>query len=144
MRYRSIVCALLLVSAVACTLLHDDSSANTTVRLGQAVALAVGQTALVQDTGIKVTFVAVLSDSRCPSDAVCAMQGDAKIRLRADTTGVPAGQADVGLFDQTSLMYQGVEFTVESLDPWPKSTDGTPQMSRYRATIRARAAIPNN
>jgi len=144
MRYKAIPLALLLVPAMACGFNDDGSSTSATVRVGEAVALAVGQTALVEETGITITFVAVLSDSRCPSDAVCILLGDAKMRLRADVSGVPAAQADVGLFDHTSLTYQGLEFTVENLDPWPKSTDGTPPQSSYRATIRARAVLSNH
>ena len=141
MRYGSVLLAVLLVTAAACGSHSGDSSAIAIVRVGETVRLAVGQSALVENTDIAITFVSVLSDSRCPSDAVCVTAGDAKMRLKASRAGMTPGRADVGLFDQTSLTFQGLEFTVESLDPWPTLAEGTPPMNRYRATIRVRAAI---
>ena len=42
------------------------------------------------DSGLKVTFLAVRNDSRCPINANCVSAGDAKIRLRVRVGTKPA------------------------------------------------------
>ncbi|MDX6740035.1 hypothetical protein [Actinocorallia sp. A-T 12471] len=49
------------------------------VKAGRAFTLAPGDTASL--SGVRVTFVGVSSDSRCPSDVTCAWPGDAAIDL---------------------------------------------------------------
>jgi hypothetical protein len=45
--------------------------------LGQEVSLSVGQTAVVQSQQLKIKFVEVVNDSRCPADVQCFWQGEA-------------------------------------------------------------------
>jgi Zn finger protein HypA/HybF involved in hydrogenase expression len=143
MRYRSILFALLLVPSAACESLHDDMRTTPTVRIGESVVLAVGQTAVVQDADVEITFESVVSDTRCPTDMICIVAGDATIRLRAVRRGMSAARADVQLLSPpTAFAYGGVEFVFEGLDPWPTSQSGTIPRDRYRATIGTRAQSP--
>jgi hypothetical protein len=48
---------------------------------GLQFSLAVGQTAVLNGNGPRITFRQVSEDSRCPIDAVCVWAGDAKIEL---------------------------------------------------------------
>ena len=137
---RSLLFPSLLVAA-ACAFFHDDPSVTASMRVGDSVTLAISETALVEDAGIRITFEEVLSDSRCPTDAFCVQAGDAQVRLRGARQGMPTTRADVGLFDHTSLTYAGVAFYLERLDPWPVSTGGTTPTNRYRATIGTRALV---
>jgi len=52
------------------------------VDLGQPFQLAVGETVAVDEGALSLTFVGVVSDSRCPIDAVCIVAGDALLQLR--------------------------------------------------------------
>jgi hypothetical protein len=47
------------------------------VNLDQEVSLSVGQTAVVQSQQLKIHFVEVVNDSRCPGDVQCFWQGEA-------------------------------------------------------------------
>ncbi|MFI0352764.1 hypothetical protein [Actinomadura sp. 9N407] len=71
-----IVAAVLLVLATACTE-HDPRGGN--VRLRQVFALAIGDTARLQGTGLTVTLRGVRDDSRCPEDVDCGWAGDATV-----------------------------------------------------------------
>ena len=44
-------------------------------------SLALGKTAVVNGTGVRITFKQVPEDSRCPVDVQCIWAGDAKIEL---------------------------------------------------------------
>ena len=141
MRYALILFAMLLVPSAACDGLHDDPPIDATIRVGESVALAVGETAVVEEADIRITFESVLSDNRCPTDALCVVAGDAKVRLRASGRGMSPVGADVALFEHTSLAYGGVEFQLERLDPWPESIGQVIPTYRYRATIGTRAVV---
>lgn len=58
------------------------------VPLGAEFTLKPGETAQVQSTDLRVTFLGVVSDSRCPADAICVQAGDAVLALRVGTAEV--------------------------------------------------------
>lgn len=45
--------------------------------------LKAGQSELVQDAGINVTFVGISADSRCPTGVTCIRAGEAKVWIKA-------------------------------------------------------------
>lgn len=49
------------------------------VKKNDGISLKVGQTATLQDENVKVTFVGVKSDSRCPFMMTCAVRGNAVV-----------------------------------------------------------------
>lgn len=51
----------------------------TVAKKNQGIALKVGQTATLVDENVKVTFVRVQSDSRCPFMVACAVRGNAVV-----------------------------------------------------------------
>lgn len=59
----------------------DTPGTQHSVQLGDEVRLRVNDSAVVSGTDMRVTFVGVPGDSRCPIDAVCVWQGDAEVRL---------------------------------------------------------------
>lgn len=55
----------------------------TSPTLGEPVHLKVGEAAVFAGEHLKVEFLAVTEDSRCPTGAVCVWAGQAKVSLRA-------------------------------------------------------------
>ncbi len=45
--------------------------------------LKAGESELVQDSGINVTFVGISADSRCPTGVACVRAGEAKVWIKA-------------------------------------------------------------
>jgi hypothetical protein len=79
-----------LIAGLALASCATGASSLGGVPLGREFTLKPGETARVQSTDLRVTFVGVVNDSRCPADAVCIQAGDAVLALRV-------GSADVEL-----------------------------------------------
>jgi hypothetical protein len=58
-----------------------SGSAVISVPLGQPFGLAIGQTAIVTETGLQVGFRRVLEDSRCPAQVNCVWAGRVTVEL---------------------------------------------------------------
>jgi hypothetical protein len=61
--------------------LGQNSTALTAVQVDQEFQLRRGQEVTIQGTNLKIKFVSVLEDSRCPEDVDCVWQGNGKVKL---------------------------------------------------------------
>jgi hypothetical protein len=76
--------ASIFLSAVALAACGRDGLAAA---LNEPVQLAPGQSAVFKAEKLEVTFVELISDSRCPSDATCFWQGTVTVRLAIRSNG---------------------------------------------------------
>jgi hypothetical protein len=67
-----LVAVMMLVFSVSC----DNQPKEISAELGEDVELKIGQTVSVVDEPIKIKFVEVVGDSRCPTGATCVWQGE--------------------------------------------------------------------
>ena len=67
-----------LLGALAC----NGSPAGPTVLLNEQFTLAPRETASIRDTSLRLEFMRVSGDSRCPGDAICVWAGDAIVHVR--------------------------------------------------------------
>jgi hypothetical protein len=125
--------ALALAVLAAC---GTSSPSEVTVPLDREFTLRVGQTAVVDDTALRVSLAGVGDDSRCPTDVQCVWEGDAAVsveiadtaspgRYELHTSGRFAREVEVGAY----------RVTLVRLDPAPRSSVAIPA-SEYRATLR--------
>lgn len=70
----------IICSLIACQPAATESSPGP-AGLNTEVALALGQSASVTGAGLTITFHAVVSDERCPSDVECAASGPVTVSL---------------------------------------------------------------
>ncbi len=114
-----------------------DPSLNL-AELPRKITLPVGRTATVGR--VKIRFVAVRDDYRCPIDVICAWGGNAELEF---AVGPAVGQGpERQLLLNTDLEPQsgtllGVRITVVALTPPRLSTRPTPD---YRVDLRVSAA----
>ncbi len=125
------------MSAVALAACGRGGSAAT---LDQPVQLAPGESAVLKAEKLEVTFVEIISDSRCPTDTTCFWQGTVTVRLAIRSDGkVTQHEAD------TSNDVAIKDFVVDVLDVLPARG---PQSQRiapadYRVTLKiARSPSP--
>jgi hypothetical protein len=101
---------LALLAAAACT----PTSPSVGVPLGTEFTLKPGETAQMSSTDLRVTFHGVVSDSRCPGDAICVQAGDAVLALRVGTAEVELRSNT--LPERTVGIYK---IRVLKVDPYP-------------------------
>lgn len=102
------------------------------------LVLRVGEVAVFAAEGLAVTFVGVVSDSRCPKEAVCVWEGSAEVRLRAEPRG--AASTEVVLHTHPSLgtasrIADAYLLTLLEVQPYP-SVQADPAGESVTATIR--------
>ena len=127
--------ALLLFCLLSVTGCDEKSPVGPTVSLNERFTLSPGEVAVIDDADLRVQFVRVTGDSRCPADAVCIQGGDALVQILAsgggDSTllGLHTGDAS-----QASAIYRGARITLIELQPYPFSSR-TIAADEYRATL---------
>lgn len=100
---------------------------------GADVTLAPGESVPVSGADLKVRFITVGEDSRCPRDVACMWAGEVKVRLDISEGMKPirsvevteGGNAEVGTW----------RVTVVRVEPQPVSTAKI-QPQDYRVTLR--------
>jgi len=127
-----ILAALCLLPATAC----QDSPSEPTVPLDQQVTLAPGQTASVVGTSLKILFVSVSGDSRCPAGVLCIQGGDAVVHISVASGGAPGDyELHTGDSSRGAVSHAGFRVELVSLQPYPFSSR-TISPDEYRATLR--------
>ncbi len=127
----------LLIPAFACLLLatgcDENGPTGPTVGLNERFTLAPGETAAVADTSLRVRFVRVSNDSRCPADVVCIQGGDAIVHILVDGGAYELHTGDAA---QASITHDGVQVDLVELQPYPFSSRAI-EPGDYRATLLA-------
>lgn len=112
-------------------------SCSTSLRT-DTVRAAFGKT--VASHGVNVTLVKVVSDSRCPMNALCIWEGDAAVTLRFEQSG---RTADVTLHTSpkggvVSVTTNGAEFRLAGLTPFPVAGQSPAPETAYTAVLAVR------
>jgi hypothetical protein len=127
----------LLTLALSCLLLagcDEQSPVGPTVPLNGQFTLAPGESASIENTSIRIEFMRVSGDSRCPADAVCIQGGDARVEVRVTDGG--SAQYDLHTGDQSraAVTHAGFRIELVQLQPYPFSSR-TIAPGEYRATL---------
>jgi hypothetical protein len=94
---------------------------------GVEFSLPLGQTAVLNGNGPRITFTKVNEDSRCPVDGVCIWAGDAKIELIISQNGSDATKV-ISLTAPNNETTSGtLRIRFVSLAPVPKVGDAGAQ-----------------
>ncbi len=122
----------IITSFLGCSETETDQNSTNDInnnypqfKLGEQFDLKFGQTITIDPDNIKVKFIDVTEDSRCPSDVVCIWAGQVSVLINVKNNG-----NDVG--DVKLTLGQNKEDTVKNIDgyylklievkPYPIST----------------------
>jgi hypothetical protein len=127
------LCARIVSSCIVCSLLlscagvlaaKTRDGAPQVARSGREFKLHPGQRVTLKGTSLRIKFVKVETDSRCPADVKCVWAGNAAVQLQA---GNGRGSKTLTLNTSPSerfakeAEYQGYKVKLVDLSPYPRS-----------------------
>lgn len=124
---------ILVLSLVVAGCENDDASPTGPTPSTTTITLAPGGQA--NALGLTVVFERVVSDSRCPADALCVLLGDAVVAINLSLGGV-GSPYQLNAVDATKrrVTYQDYQVELSTLQPYPLASRPT-DPTAYRATL---------
>ena len=102
--------------------------AGTLDTMPDTLRIPVGRERTADGGRLAVRFVAKLSESRCPANAMCVWQGDASIRLRVTVAGTAVDTVLHTGIEPRSIAIDRYVLTLPGLFPYPGTwPEGTPE-----------------
>jgi hypothetical protein len=100
-----------------------SAESPTEVLLESNFPLQVGQSANVVEANLKVGFLGVISDSRCPEGEACVWEGDAIVRIWLQKTGGAKDEFELHTSSrgQNVAVYKGFSVRLVAVNPAPVS-----------------------
>jgi hypothetical protein len=127
-----------LLAATGCDEKDATGPTGPTVPLNQQFTLAPGEAAAIEPTGLRVQFIRVMADSRCPADALCIWVGDADVHVRVfDGSATSDYNLHTANSEPSTIEHRGTRIALVQLQPYPFS-NRTIQPADYRATLQVR------
>jgi len=134
--YISLIVIALIIASVNFFILNKLN--GIPVKLDSQFQLKVNQVAYIQSENIKIKFLDVIQDSRCPSDVVCVRAGEVAILANIIKNNKNLGDfmliISPGNEDLTSEIFDGYSVRLIRVDPYPKSTQKI-ELSDYITTL---------
>jgi hypothetical protein len=130
------VLGLSLVLATACdTTMEPSGKPAVEAVLDEPFMLAVGQTAVLTEEKLSVTFVRVLEDGRCPDGMLCIVASHATLAVQAQQEGKAGMVLNLKLPESLDAVgYEGFGIHVKLLMP-NKIEDQTIRPEDYSARL---------
>jgi hypothetical protein len=129
MKYVRLLPLLLLVGAPLSTAQERDA------RVKDEILIKQGKEAKVEGEDLKISFVDVTQDSRCPEGATCIWAGNARVHLMARNSKDECAEFDLNTH-LTPVEYDFGRYKIRlaQLAPHP-SIHGMPKAGEYTATL---------
>ncbi len=105
--------------------------------LGKEFQIKGGETGSIPSEGIKIEFMRVLEDSRCPESVQCIWAGQAKIQVHIVKDSQDFGNAELTLGGSEDLAihsFDNYSLKLLRLDPYPQKPEEI-KLSQYIATF---------
>lgn len=118
---RGLFRSLLLLSLAFPLACSDGPTEPSDPSLGQSFRLSAGEFLTLRGEPVRIGFEAILSDSRCPIDAICIQAGEAKGRFWLEVTAEPATSFELGTLDPRTITVSGYRVTLNAVSPAPRS-----------------------
>ncbi|HEY9405694.1 MAG TPA: hypothetical protein VIQ24_23795 [Pyrinomonadaceae bacterium] len=126
------LCVVALMFAVA---LPVDGRGAGDEGAGQTVQVRVGREASVTAHRLKIRFVAVREDSRCPEGVQCIWAGNARVAVRLSHAGRRAANVELNTMKEPQEITYG-NYTIKMTNLAPRPTQNRPPKARdYVATF---------
>jgi hypothetical protein len=121
-------------TTIAYTMLQQPTEENY-AKIDTDVSLYIGESVIIKEHRIKLKFVDVLEDSRCPSDVICVWEGTVTLKINIQYNNQDLGDFILNLTNLHKVSFMGYYVKFIELEPYPISTEII-QKSSYHATFK--------
>jgi hypothetical protein len=128
------ILTLIVGTTVAYVMLQPPTEENL-VAINSEISLYIGESVIIEDHAIKLKFVDVLDDSRCPSDVECVWEGTVSLMINIRYSSQDLGNFILNSSNLHKASFMGYYVKFKVLEPYPISTEIIPESS-YHATFR--------
>lgn len=137
-----ILLSIIFIACITIAIISSNAFADTKESFpsikGAQFQLKINQTTSLESDSIKVKFLNVTADSRCPSDVTCVWQGEVKIFVIIIKNNQSLGDFSItnraGDKDLATQVFDGYSIQVVKVEPYPTSGKKIP-LSDYVATF---------
>ncbi|HEV7473705.1 MAG TPA: hypothetical protein VGN90_06640 [Pyrinomonadaceae bacterium] len=106
-----------------------------TARIGREFQLKATHEVTLKSEGLRVKFVEVKDDSRCPSDVTCVWAGTANVRIEVSFRGKGRKNLTLNLMNNAApVSYRNYKISLTGLSPYPRR-DRKIEPGDYEATL---------
>jgi hypothetical protein len=92
---------------------------SSTAPLDDTVTVQLSQRAMTRDRSVQLTYVKLVSESRCPANAICVWQGDAAVQLKAETIGATVDTTIHTALDPKVIAIGANQISLLEVQPYP-------------------------
>jgi hypothetical protein len=92
---------------------------SSTAALDDTVTVRLGESAMTRDRSVRLGYVKLVSESRCPANAICVWQGDAAVQLEAEVVGVAVDTTIHTALDPKVITIGANEISLLEVQPYP-------------------------
>ena len=112
-----------------------ENPIGVNVNLNEEFNLKVGEQAVIKGEDLRIKFISVPEDTRCPLDLRCFWSGNAKVALtiRKDSNAPIEDSLNTHV-DPRESEYLNYQITLKNLEPYPVQDESIPQTD-YVATF---------
>ncbi len=102
--------------------------------LDSSFQLKIGQTGFIESENLKIKFLNVTEDSRCPSDGVCVWAGRAVIVVNVLMNGQYLGDFNLTEYGN-EVNFGSYSIKLLKIDPYPKNWERRISISDYTVNL---------
>jgi len=134
---------LLIVIILGIVLTSCDNPVAVNVKLNEEFKFKVGQNAELQDEFLRIKFVDVTEESRCPANLRCFIPGNAAVAITIQQNkDIPVNDTLNTYSYPRSGWYLGYKIDLVKLEPYPENTTPIPKLN-YVATFIITYVLPD-
>lgn len=112
-------------------------------QVGAPFTLEVGQSALLEQESLTLTFDSVIGDHRCPSQVQCAEQGAVEILVTVKEANQASETHEMNpepalarlTWAPSTVTYQNYEINLQAVSPYPELPEDLEDFDDYEATF---------
>ncbi len=124
----------IIIGATFAFIMFQQPTEINFAKINTEISLNIEESVIINDHGIRLKFIDVLDDSRCPSDVECVWEETVSLMINIQYNSQNLGNFILNSSNLHKASFMGYYAKFKVLEPYPISTEIIPKSS-YLATF---------